>query len=166
MSRTREKRVLLHAGGAETLETIRTTRAPQNKKSYTGMYRDGVLATTVKTFLDALCVRATDEYFYDADTVYGIDWAGSYSCTTGNITGVSAPLLVMGMTTGWEYACAETIYENAAGIDKTVAYVEGASHMFSPAKECESSPGQFGDTIKTTYDYIDRWLSEKNRFIG
>jgi hypothetical protein len=27
-----------------------------------------------------------------------------------------------------------------------------------------SSPGQFGDTIKTVYDYADRWLSQKGRF--
>jgi len=161
MSRTKEARTLLRAGGAETVEIVRTTRQPANNRSFTGMYRDGILVTSVKTFLDSLCVRVTEDYRFDADGVYGVDWQGCYSCTTGNVRGVSAPLLVMGMTAGWEFASAEAIYNNAASLDKTLAYVEGASHMFTTARECERFPGQFGDTQKTTYDYIDRWLSER-----
>jgi hypothetical protein len=26
---------------------------------------------------------------------------------------------------------------------------------------CETSPGQFGDTVKTLYDYVDKWLSRQ-----
>jgi hypothetical protein len=43
--------------------------------------------------------------------------------------------------------------------------VEGATHGYFTAKECEAYPGQFGDTIKTLYDYVDQWLSQKGRFI-
>ena len=80
--------------------------------------------------------------------------------------GVSAPLLVMGMTGGYEFLAAEIIHENTPKIaDKTIAFVEGATHTFDPARDCEAYPGQFGDTIKTMFDYVDRWLSQPGRFM-
>lgn len=36
--------------------------------------------------------------------------------------------------------------------------------MYSPCRQGEKTPGQFGDTIKTLYDYADQWLSQKGRF--
>jgi hypothetical protein len=69
-----------------------------------------------------------------------------------------APLLVMGMTGSWEYLASETIFENAASEDKTIAFVEGAGHMFTTASHCERFPGEFGDTQKTIFDYADNWL--------
>jgi hypothetical protein len=46
----------------------------------------------------------------------------------------------------------------AATKDKQIAYVEGASHGFTPCR-----PG-YGDTMKRTLDHIDRWLRESGRF--
>jgi hypothetical protein len=44
--------------------------------------------------------------------------------TPGNIMGVSAPLLVMGMTGGYEFLAAEIIYEKAQQCTcKTIAFV-------------------------------------------
>jgi hypothetical protein len=71
----------------------------------------------------------------------------------------------MGMTAGYEYITAESIYENAASADKDVAFVEGATHTFVPGKECEEYPGQFGDVQATLYDYIGEWLAKPGRFI-
>jgi hypothetical protein len=68
------------------------------------------------------------------------------------------------MTGNWEYLAAETIYEHAATTDKTIAFVEGVSHVYTPCRECERTPVQFGDTVKTLYNYVDRWLSQKGRF--
>ena len=80
--------------------------------------------------------------------------------------GISAPLLVMGMTGGYEFLAAEIIHENTPKIgDKTIAFVEGASHIFFPAKDCEAYPGQFGDTVKTIFDYVDKWLGQNGRFL-
>ena len=58
----------------------------------------------------------------------------------------------------------ETIHENASSPDKTLVFVEGATHGYDTCKPCEQKPGQFGDTIKTIYDYVDKWLSQKGRF--
>lgn len=160
MSRTRGEYTLLHGDGSQTREVIHTVRAPQNRRSLTAQYRDGLLLTTVRRFLDSSCVRVGSDYYYDADTVSGVDWSGCYCCTTGNVAGVTVPLLLMGMTNGWEFSSVEGIAQRAASPDKTVAFVEGATHMFCPDRGDE----RFGDTLRTTYDFAARWLEEDGRF--
>jgi hypothetical protein len=72
----------------------------------------------------------------------------------------------MGMTGGYEFLAAEIIYEMAnKAEDKTIAFVEGATHVFTTATDAEEYPGQYGDAMKTTFDYVDQWLSEKGRFL-
>lgn len=157
MSRTRKEYTLLHGDGSRTQEIIHTVRKPQNNRSLTANYRDGIRVTTVRTFLDSLCVRTLENYSYNADTLQGVDWEGSYCCTTGNISGVTVPLLLMGMTAGWEFASVEGISDRAGSKDKTVAFVEGATHMYCPDKD----ETRYGDTVKTTYDFVAEWLESK-----
>ena len=158
MSRTREARDLLRSDGSLSREVIRCIRPPQNSKPFTNSYHDGALATTVRTFLDSYAVRTTADYGYDESSVYGVDWSSSYNTTVGNVAGIATPVLVMGMTGGWEFAAAETIFERATSADKTLAFVEGANHQFKTMTALEDHPGQFGDTMKTTYDFADQWI--------
>ena len=142
---------------------LRSSPVSEGRKTtnpYSDSYRMGAIKSTVRTYLNSSAVRTTDNFGYNEDSIYGIDWLSSYSCTPGNMMGVSAPLLVMGMTGGYEFLAAEIIYEITKKIaDKTIAFVEGATHNFDPARDCEAYPGQFGDTIKTMFDYVDKWLS-------
>jgi hypothetical protein len=167
LSRTQKAWPLLHADGSTTTQIIPCVRRAKNNKSFTDSYRLGAIKSTVRTYLNSSAVRTNNNFGYNEDSMYGIDWLSSYNCTPGNIIGVSAPLLVVGMTGGYEFLAAEIIYEIAKKItDKTIAFVEGATHNYDTAKDCEKYPGQFGDTIKTLYDYVDKWLSQKGRFIG
>lgn len=166
LSRTRKAWPLLHADGSITTQIIACVRRAKNDKSFSDSYRLGSIKSTVRTYLNSSAVRTTDSFGYNEDSMYGVDWLSSYNCTPGNMMGVSAPLLVMGMTGGYEFLAAEIIYENARKItDKTIAFVEGATHGFSTAKDCEEYPGQFGDTMKTLFDYVDKWLIQKGRFM-
>lgn len=164
MSHTRKAWPLIHADGSITTEIIRSLRKPANDTSLTPSYYEGALATTVRGFLSTYAVRVTGDFAYTEDSVQGIDWTSNINCPPGNIKGVAVPLLVMGMTGNWEFLAAETIYENAKSSDKKLAFVEGATHLFTTATNLEKYPGQFGDTLKTTYDYVDKWLCEKGRF--
>jgi hypothetical protein len=165
LSRTRKAWPLLHADGSITTQIIPCVRRAKNNKSFSGLYRMGAIKSTVRTYLNSSAVRTTDDFGYDEDSMYGVDWLSSYNCTPGNIMGVSAPLLVMGMTGGYEFVAAEIIYEKAQKCaDKKIAFVEGANHGYFTAKECEVYPGQFGDTVKTIFDYVDKWLMQKGRF--
>ncbi|MGN0968323.1 MAG: alpha/beta hydrolase [Oscillospiraceae bacterium] len=161
LSRTKEARTLLHKDGVITNEIVHTVRKPKHLHSWTGTLAMGALNTTVKKFLDYFAVRSLDGYGYDACEVHGIDWKSSYNCTPGNVMGITSPMLIVAMTAGYEFSAAETIYNNAASADKTIAFVEGANHDFFPEKECERFEGEFGDTVKTLFDYVDQWLSAR-----
>jgi hypothetical protein len=161
---TRKAYPLLKKDGAAVTQVIATVRVPEGTKSATPSLETGALKTTVRKFLSSFAVRVNDDFSYDADSIRGVDWLSSYSCPIGSVQGVTAPLLTMGMTGHWEYLAAENIYEAAKSPDKTVAFVEGATHMFTPCTKCEKTAGQFGDTQKTLYDYLDAWLSKTGRF--
>jgi len=164
ISHTQKEWPLLKGDGSTSTEMIRSVRKPENNESFTRSYYDGALITTVRNYLSSYAVRTLDNYGYNEDSVYGIDWSSSYNCPPGNIRGVTVPLLIMGMTGNWEYLASETIYENAVSRDKTLVFVEGASHKLTTATHCEKFPGEFGDTLKRTCDYVDAWLSQNNRF--
>jgi len=159
MSHTREPRELIHSDGSSTVEIVRTVRGPENPVSITHNFRDGARVMTVRNYLTSYAVRTMDDYGYGEDSVWGVDWDSSYSCPVGNIKHIRVPSLFMGMTAGWEFLAAETLYEMSSSEDKTIAFVEGANHKFYPAHNCEQFPGQFGDTMETLHDYVARWLS-------
>jgi hypothetical protein len=164
MAHTRKAWPLIHPDGSITTQIVHSVRVPANDKSVTDQMVKGALKTTLRNFLMTYAVRTTPDYGYDESGVHGIDWASSWSNTPGNITGIHVPTLVMGMTGNWEYLAAETLYERSPARDKAIYFVEGATHVYSTCKPCEKTPGQYGDTVKTVYDAIDRWLSGPGRF--
>ena len=164
LAHTRKAWPLLRADGSTVTEIVPSVRVPENVTSNTASFQKGALRTTVRNFLRTLALRVNDDFGFDADSIHGIDWSSSYALPAGSVRSVSAPLLTLGMTGHWEYLAAEIIYENARSSDKSIAFVEGATHVFTTCTPCEKTPGQYGDTLKTTYDYVDRWLSKPGRF--
>jgi hypothetical protein len=154
---------LIHADGSVTTEIVNSVRTPEGRPM-TSNLSVGAINTTVRSFLVDNAIRVSDDFSYDDSSVHGVDWTSTYSSTPGNVTGIHVPSLFMGMTGHYEYLAAETIYNNSTAKDKSLAFVEGASHMYTPCKQCEKTPGEFGDTVKTLYDYADKWIGEKGRF--
>lgn len=159
LSHTQEKYNLIHADASVTNEVIRTLRKPHFDRNTVTINEMATDMTTIKTFLTCSCIR-TKGFGYDKTHIYGIDWDSGFSCTPGNIRHVTVPLLIMGMTGSYEFLAAEQIYKNAASQNKTIAFVEGAGHNFVPQEDAEEYKGQFGDTVKNCFDYVDRWLDE------
>jgi hypothetical protein len=155
---------LLRADGSTVTQIIPSVRVPENVTSNTTSLQQGALRTTVRDYLRTVAVRVSDDFRFDADSIHGVDWSSSYALPAGSVRTVTVPLLTLGMTGHWEYLAAEIIYENARSADKSIAFVEGATHVFTTCTPCEKTPGQFGDTLKTTYDAVDRWLSQPGRF--
>lgn len=164
MSHTKQPHKLIHADGSVTVEIVHSVRKPENPVSLTNSLDEGGRIMTVRNYLTSYAVRTLDDYGYGEDSVRGIDWESSYSCPVGNVAKIHVPLLVVGMTAGWEYLASETIYNHAVSADKDIAFVEGANHKFYPAANCEEYPGQFGDTMKLLHDYAAEWLSSETRF--
>ena len=167
---TRNAWPLLHADGSVTTEVIRSVRVPRGASSPTPSLARGTTTTTVRRFLNTFAIRTTPGYGYDASTISGIDWKSSYADEIDSIEGIAKPLLQMGMTGSYEYFWSEIARDHAKSVDKTLAYVEGALHSFAPCTQCALAKGlpadHYGDTIKTLYDYVDKWLSKPGRFIA
>jgi cytidine deaminase len=67
----------------------------------------------------------------------------------------------MAMTGHYWMVSSEMFYDRSGAEDKALAFVEGASHGFTPCGACEDTPGEFGDTVTTTFDYLGAWLEER-----
>ena len=161
--RSHEERDLLRADGSISHQIVPQMFKPSNRP-LTPNKLSSATVTTVKTFLSNYAVRATEDYYYTVDRLYGIDHETTSCATYSNVRHVHAPALVMGMSGGLGVVCNEHIFEHFGSQDKTLMYVEGATHMFTPNKEFEAFPGQFGDTVKLVFDYADNWIFASGRF--
>lgn len=153
---------LLHGrDGSMTHESIRSLRTSRGDLYGTPIYGLGAMNTTVKTYLSSNCVRTLPDYAVTETGVRGIDYDSAFCCTPGNVKHIHVPLLVMGMTGGYECIASEVIYQNAASADKTIAFVEGGTHMIGTAHDAERYPGEFGDAPAMLFDHIAKWLNHK-----
>lgn len=156
---------LLHKNGTSTKQIVHSVRVPTAIGSFATSFYQGTIKTTVRRFLETLAIRVSDDFAYHADGFTGIDWSSSQTAPVSSVAGIGVPILAMGMTGHWEYLNAEEMYLNSGSNDTSIAFVEGASHTITPCTECEPYPGQYGDTVKTTFDHIDQWLGKKGRFL-
>jgi hypothetical protein len=165
LSHTQKAWPLLHPDGSITTEIVHSVRVPTLKDNPTPLTR-AALKTTVTSFLSTYAIRVNDNYGYGAETaMQGVDWHSTWASNPGNAEGIAVPFLTLGMTGSYESSTAETIHEHVKAADKTLVYVEGATHGYPTCKPCEKTPGQYGDTVKTIYDYVDGWLSKPGRFL-
>jgi len=162
-SHTRDEHELIHKDGEVTKQIVHCIRPVRPGADSSKVYDFGALNTTVKTFLKNSAVRVYPEkYGYDETTIYGIDWNSSFCVTVGNVEEITAPMLIMGMNASYEYIASEHIYRHALkSKDKTVAFVEGAGHNFVVEPEAEKTPGEFGDTAKSCFDYVGNWIEKR-----
>ncbi len=155
---------LLHGDGSVTNEIIYSLRKSEGRRNPSERMMMGALKTTVRNYLSSFAIRVTPGFGYDASSIRGIDWTSTYASPPGDVEGISVPFLALGMTGHWEGLAAETIYDHAGSADKSIAFVEGADHVYAPCDKCTKPASAFGDTVKTTYDFIDAWLAKPGRF--
>ena len=161
LAHTKGEYDLIHADGSVTHQQIPSVRTARPGIQPTPLYGLGAMTTTVRTYLSSNCVRTTPGYGVKEDGIDGIDYDSAFCCPPGNVKHIHAPMLIMGMTGGYECIASEIIYQNAASEDKTIAFVEGGTHMLGTATDAEAYPGQFGDAPKTLFDAISDWLDKK-----
>ena len=164
LAHTAEPHTLVHSDGSVTTQIVLALAKSAFGKSCTPSLKDGARIFTVKNYLTSYAVRTDDSFASDESHFYGIDWSSTYNSAVPNMEHVMVPTLITGMTAGVNVVATETIWKHAAAKDKDLAYIEGADHLFEPAKELESFPGQFGDTMKLHHDYVAQWLSAPGRF--
>src|SRR5207237_3457041 len=107
----------------------------------------------IRHYLARSALRTSGEYGMTEDSISGIDWASSSSSAPSNAEGITVPLLIMAMSCHYFLVPDEIIFDHAASKDKQYAIVEGAAHVLAPCRP------EYGDTVKTLFNYVDKWLS-------
>lgn len=162
LAHTRGQYTLLTKNGPVEDQIIYSVRVPSGTTRLTGNFSDAV-NTSVRRFLSTFATRTTPEFDITEDNIVGIDWGSSYNSTPANVEGVTVPILILGMTGHYWIVSSEIAYEHAASSDKTVAFIQGATHGISECVPCRvNNDGEsFGDTIKTTFDFVASWLQNR-----
>ncbi|KAJ5729360.1 uncharacterized protein N7483_003868 [Penicillium malachiteum] len=155
---------LLHKNGTST-QIVPSVRVPGNFENYSQNWEYGALKTTIRRFLSTIAIRVNETYKIKVDGFDGIDYASSQTAPLAAIGGIKVPLLTMGMTGHYEYLNAEKLHLNAGSNDTSIAFVEGAEHTINTCTECESYPGEFGDTVITCFNYVENWMAKPGRFL-
>ena len=117
-------------------------------------FKGGTRLLTVRSFLSANAVRATD-------AMDDIDHCSSNNSTPCALRNISVPILITAMGAHYFIRDNEIHYEVAASADKDFIVIEGATHGIRPCTECETFPGQYSNSVKNYFDYLKDWINAR-----
>lgn len=136
----------------QIVESVRKPTLGQDKAN--ASFNNGALFLTLRSFLSANAIRATD-------SMDNIDWCSSNNSTPCALRNISVPILITGMGGHYFIRDNEIHYEVAASKDKDYVIIEGAQHGVTPCTECETTPGQYSNTVKNFFDYVAAWINKR-----
>jgi hypothetical protein len=136
----------------QIVESVR--RADPRLASQNAGFESGAPFLTVKSFLSANAIRATD-------SMDAIDHCSSNNSPPCHLPRIRVPLLVAAMGGHYFVRDNEIHYEVAASADKDFVVIEGAEHGQTPCVPCETVPGQYANTVRNFYDYARDWINTR-----
>jgi dienelactone hydrolase len=163
LSHTQGKYQLLspeHPDGG-TPQVVHSLRVPSASATENDSWAQAGGAYTANSYMSTTAIRAP-RLDVTADSITGVDWSSTNTATVDNVQGISTPLLIMSMSGHYFLVPSEMYYKSAqATHDKTLVFVKGATHGFTPCTACATTPGEFGDTVAETFDYVSSWLDAR-----
>lgn len=153
--RTAQPRKLLRNDGTivtGVVESVRRLDAPAPEAD--AAFYGGARFLTLRSFLSANAIRARH-------AIDDIDHCSSNNSVPCAVQSISVPMLVAAMGAGYFIRDNEIHYELAASADKDFVVIEGATHGATPCKPCETSPGQYSNSVKNFFDYVGNWIEAR-----
>lgn len=160
LSRTRRPHKVLGADGAVGNRVLASIAPPSGNPREAGSLRAAAWFTA-RHYLASHAIVTTHDYDVTADDVRGVVWGTSMTSALSNAAGVRDPILLMAMTAHYALRPAEMILDAAASSDKELVGVEGATHALTPCGVCPEPAAAYGDTLRRTMEYVDRWLLKR-----
>lgn len=152
---TAKPRKLLKNDGTIAMQIVESVRPAAPQLAVENMsFANGTAFLTIKSFLSANAVRATD-------SMDRIDHCSTNNSPVCHLPKIRVPLLIAAMGAHYFVRDNEIHYELAASSDKDFVVVEGAEHGQTPCVACESVPGQYSNTVKNFYDYAAEWINRR-----
>ena len=146
---------LIKNDGTVVTEIVKSARVPSPQLArQNASFENGTRLLTVKSFLSANAVRG-------ADSMDCIDHCSSNNSPPCHLPTITVPTLVTAMGGHYFIRDNEIHYELAGAKDKDFVVVEGAEHGQTPCVPCESTPGQYSNSVKNFYDYVREWINKR-----
>jgi hypothetical protein len=146
---------LLKNDGSIVTEIVKSVRVADSKNPERARsFYDGSKFLTLRSFLGTRAVRA--KHALDE-----IDYCSNNNSTPCHLQKITVPILILGMGGHYFLRDNEIHYEVSASTDKEYVIIEGASHGIRPCKVCETTPGQYSNTVKNTFDYMQKWINAR-----
>jgi pimeloyl-ACP methyl ester carboxylesterase len=117
-------------------------------------FHSGTKVFTLRSFLSAQAVRA-------ANATDDIDYCSTNNSTVCAVQSISVPVLFTAMGAHYFIRDNERQYDLARSKDKDFVVIEGATHGFTPCERCETSRGQYANTVVNLFDYIMNWINAR-----
>lgn len=136
----------------EIVKSVRVANPSSARQNAT--FENGTRFLTVKSFISANAVRGTD-------SMDGIDHCSSNNSPPCHLPTITVPTLVTAMGGHYFIRDNEIHYELSGAKDKDFVVVEGAEHGQTPCTACETTPGQYGNSVKNFYDYVRDWVNKR-----
>jgi pimeloyl-ACP methyl ester carboxylesterase len=152
---TAKPRKLLKNDGTIVTQIVDSVRRPAPELNVqNASFKNGTRIFTLRSFLSANAIRS-------GDSMDNIDWCSSNNSTDCALKSISVPVLVTAMGAHYFIRDSEFHYEMAASKDKEFIVIEGATHGGTPCKPCESTLGQYSNTVKNFFDYVAKWINAR-----
>ena len=71
------------------------------------------------------------------------------------------PVLITAMQGHYFIRDNEIHYDVATSKDKEYIVIEGATHGITPCTECETTAGQYSNSVKNFFDYVQKWIDSR-----
>lgn len=151
-SETERPRRLLRNDGSIVEQIVRSVRVPTGSRPDSSF--SNTRMQTVRSFLSTNAIRAED-------SMDEIDWCSSNNSTPCAVQSISVPILIAPMGGYYFVRDNEIHYELAKSEDKEFVVIEGAVHSQQPCSACETTPGQYSNTVKNFYDHARDWINAR-----
>jgi hypothetical protein len=146
---------LLKNDGTIVTEIIKSVRVADSKNPERAKsFHEGSKLLTVKSFLGTRAIRAKH-------SLDDIDYCSNNNSTPCHLQKITVPILILGMGGHYFLRDNEIHYEVSASADKEYIVIEGASHGIRPCKACETTPDQYSNTVKNSFDYVQKWINAR-----
>jgi hypothetical protein len=156
MIATKRPAKLMRNDGSLVTQIVTSVMVADEDEDLAGGARsfDGTAVHKLSTFMSSVAIRSRD-------SLLDIDYCSTINSTTCAVASIQAPQLFMAMG-GYKFIRDhEIMYERSAARDKDFVVIEGALHGYNPCTRCETTPGQYRNSTKNTFDYIRDWTNAR-----
>jgi hypothetical protein len=133
-------------------ESVRVAQPEQAAQNRT--FAQGTLLLTLRSFLSAYAVRSRH-------AMDDVEWCSTNNSVPCAVQAISAPILMASMGGNNYLRFIENYFELAKSTDKDFIIVDGANHNQTPCVPCETTPGQYSNTVKNFFDYVRGWIDRR-----